>query len=46
MYKQYTAKILYVQDDKRFDQEYWGQLKRNWRCWKSGQQKKSVNTEL
>jgi len=25
----YTAKMLYGWDDKRFDQEYWEQLKRN-----------------
>ena len=25
------TKILYGQDDKRFDQEYWGQLERNWK---------------
>ena len=28
------TKILYGQDDKRFDQEYWGQLERNWKKWK------------
>ena len=35
----YTAKTLYGWDNKRFDQEYWEQLERNWRCWKGGQQK-------
>ena len=25
------TKILYRQNDKRFDQEYWGQLERNWK---------------
>jgi len=25
----YTAKMLYRWDDKRFDEEYWGQLERN-----------------
>ena len=33
------AKMLYGQDDKRFDQEYWGWLERNWRQWKEGQRK-------
>jgi len=27
----YTAKMLYGWDDKRFDQEYWGLLERNWK---------------
>jgi len=26
----YMAKILYGWDDKKFDQEYWGWLERNW----------------
>jgi len=30
----HMAKILYRWDDKRFDEEYWEQLKRNWRKWK------------
>jgi len=30
----YTAKMLYGWDDKRFNEEYWGQLKRNWNKWK------------
>jgi len=28
------AKMLYGWTDKRYDQEYWGRLKRNWRRWK------------
>jgi len=28
------AKMLYRWDDKRFDQEYWGRLERNWNKWK------------
>jgi len=27
----YMAKILYGWDDKKFDQEYWEWLERNWR---------------
>jgi len=30
----FTAKILYGWSDKRYDQEYWGRLERNWRRWK------------
>jgi len=30
----YTAKMLYEWDDKRFDEEYWGWLERNWNKWK------------
>jgi len=36
----YIAKMLYEWDDRRFDQEYWGQLERNWRHWKRIQQKR------
>ena len=27
----YTAKMLYGWDDKKFDEEYWGRLERNWK---------------
>jgi len=27
----YMVKILYRWDDKRFNEEYWGRLKRNWK---------------
>ena len=30
----FTAKTLYGWSDKRYDQEYWGRLERNWRRWK------------
>jgi len=30
----FTAKTLYGWLDKRYDQEYWGRLERNWRRWK------------
>jgi len=30
----FTAKMLYGWSDKRYDQEYWGRLERNWRRWK------------
>ena len=44
--ERYTAKTLYRQDDRRFDQEYWGQLERNWRCWKGIQQKEKRILEM
>ena len=30
----FTARKLYGQTDKRYDEEYWAKLERNWRCWK------------
>jgi len=30
----FTAKTLYGWSDKRYDQEYWGRLERNWKRWK------------
>ena len=27
--ERYTAKLLYEWDDRKFDREYWGRLKRN-----------------
>jgi len=30
----FTAKMLYGWSDRRYDQEYWGKLERNWRQWK------------
>ena len=30
----FTAKKLYGWSDKRYDQEYWGKLERNWKRWK------------
>jgi len=30
----FTAKMLYGWSDKRYDQEYWDRLERNWRRWK------------
>ena len=29
----YTAKLLYVWDDKKFDEEYLKKLERNWNRW-------------
>jgi len=30
----FTAKMLYGWSNRRYDQEYWGRLERNWRRWK------------
>ena len=30
----FTAKMLYGWLDKRYNQEYWGRMERNWRRWK------------
>jgi len=30
----FIAKMLYGWSDRRYDQEYWGRLERNWRRWK------------
>jgi len=38
----YTAKMLYGWDNKRFDEEYWGWLERNWNKWK---RKERINKE-
>ena len=35
------AKKLFGQTDKRYDQEYWGRLERNWNRQKESQWKKS-----
>ena len=40
----YIAKILYRWNNKRFDQEYWGQLERNWRFWKKTQRRRILET--
>ena len=30
----YTAKLLYGWDDKKFNEEYWKKLEKNWNRWK------------
>ena len=32
--ERFTARKLFRWSDKRYDQEYWGRLERNWRRWK------------
>jgi len=33
----FTARKLFGWSDKRYNQEYWGRLERNWRWWKGKQ---------
>ena len=33
----FTTKKLFGQLDKKYDQEYWGRLERNWKRWKGKQ---------
>ena len=33
---QFTARKLFGWSDKRYDEEYWARLERNWRWWKGG----------
>jgi len=39
----FTAKKLYRWSDKRYDQEYWGRMEKNWRRWKG---KKPMKREV
>ena len=32
--ERFTAKKLYGWSDKRYDQEYWGRMEKNWKRWK------------
>jgi len=32
----FMARKLFRWSDKRYDQEYWGRLERNWKQWKGG----------
>ena len=35
----FTAKRLFGWSDKRYDEEYWRRLERNWKRWKGGRKK-------
>jgi len=41
--ERFTARKLFGWSDKRYNQEYWGRLKRNWRQWK-GKQSGEIET--
>jgi len=42
----FTVKKLFRWMDKRYNKEYWGRLKRNWKQWKGGQlrERKTIKT--
>jgi len=39
------VKKLFGWSDKKYDEEYWGRLERNWRQWKGGWSKKRRTIE-
>ena len=43
---QFMAKKLFGWSDKRYDEEYWGRLERNWRQWKGGRRKGRRTMEM
>jgi len=40
------ARKLFEWSDKRYDQEYWGRLERNWRQWKGRRNKERKTLEI
>jgi len=40
----FTARKLFSWSDKRYDQEYWGRLERNWRWWKGERKQQTIET--
>jgi len=44
----FMAKKLYGWSDKRYDQEYWGRMEKNWRQWKGKKpmKRKTIKTIL
>jgi len=38
----FTAKKLFGWSDKRYDEEYWGRLEWNWKRWKEGKRKQTL----
>jgi len=40
----FTARKLFGWSDKRYDQEYWGRLERNWKRWKGKQPRRMMET--
>jgi len=37
VFSRFTVRKLFGWIDKRYDEEYWARLERNWRKWKGGQ---------
>ena len=42
---QFMARKLFGQSDKRYDEEYWARLERNWRRWKGGKAREQRTME-
>jgi len=42
--ERFTARKLFGWSDKRYDQEYWGRLERNWKRWKGKQPRRTMET--
>jgi len=42
---QFMARKLFGWSDKRYDEEYWARLERNWRRWKGGKAREQRTME-
>jgi len=42
----FTARKLFRWSNKRYDQEYWGRLERNWRQWKGRRMERRKRLEM
>ena len=42
---QFIARKLFGWSDKRYDEEYWARLERNWRRWKGGKAREQRTME-
>ena len=38
----YTAKLLYGQDDQKFEEKYLNKLEKNWKKWKENKKKAKI----
>ena len=44
--ERFIARKLFGQLDKRYDEEYWARLERNWRRWKGGRTREQRTMEI
>ena len=44
--ERFMARKLFGQLDKRYDEEYWARLERNWRRWKGGRTREQRTMEI
>ena len=42
--ERFTAKKLFGQSDKRYDEEYWRRLEWNWKRWKGKRRRRTLET--